>query len=209
MNYGNDSTDTNYKILIIGEAGTGKTCLLTRFTDDKFDEQDVTSSTYSKTVTVDIPECSRMKKITLEIFDTAGQERFRTLTSSFYRKSCGIFLVYDISDETSFKNLTNWAKDIEYYATPKSVKILLGNKSDLDEKKVTKDEGDDFAKDKSFESHAIVSAKTGDGCKEALKAMALQVGENFTGEEESAEGVVDIGKNKEEGGKKKKFCSLM
>ena len=207
MDYGNEPTTTNYKILIIGEAGTGKTCLLTRFTDDKFDESDVTTSSYSKTVTVDVPECSQTKQVTLEIFDTAGQERFRTLTSSFYRKSCGIFLVYDVSDESSFKNLANWAKDIEYYSSPKTVKILVGNKCDLDEKKVTKDEGDDFVKDKSYELHAVVSAKTGEGCKEVLKSMALQVGENFNGEE-NEEGVVDIGKNKNEG-KKKKFCALI
>ena len=207
MDYGNDSSNANYKVLIIGEAGTGKTCLLTRFTDDKFDDQDVTTSSYSKTITVDIPECSRMKSITLELFDTAGQERFRTLTSSFYRKSAGIFLVYDVNDESSFKNLANWAKDIEYYALPKVGKVLLGNKNDLEEKKVTKDEAEDFAKDKSFEHHFFVSAKTGEGCKEALKKLALLIGENFTMEEE-AEGTVDIGKKKDEK-PKKKFCALI
>ena len=205
MNYDSDNSDSTYKILIIGEANTGKTCLLTRFTDDKFDEQDVTTSSYSKSVTVEIPECSKMKSITLELFDTAGQERFRTLTSSFYRKSCGVFLVYDVADEDSFKNLSNWVKDIEYYASPKSTKILIGNKNDLTDKKVTKDEGDDFAKDKSFESHFIVSAKTGENCKEALKAMALHVGEHFTLEEESA-GIVDLQDNQP---KKKRKCLLM
>ncbi|EDR29677.1 rab10, putative [Entamoeba dispar SAW760] len=172
-----NSSTTNYKILVIGEAGVGKTCLLTRFTEDKFDEQEPSTSTTFKTIDVDIPECSKMKNIKLEINDTAGQERFRILTSSFYRKSCGIFLVFDLSDEESFKNLTNWARDITYYASPKCVVVLIGNKSDLNDIKTSKEDVDEFVNDKSYKNYFICSAKTGDGCKEALKCMALEVAE--------------------------------
>ncbi|BFU19111.1 Rab family GTPase [Entamoeba histolytica HM-1:IMSS-B] len=177
MQYDTNSSPTNFKILVIGEAGVGKTCLLTRFTEDKFDDQEPSTSTNFKVIDVDISESTKMKNIKLEIYDTAGQERFRILTSSFYRKSCGIFLVFDLTDETSFKNLTNWARDITYYASPKCVVVLIGNKSDLGDSKTPKEEADEFVNDKSYKSYFVCSAKTGDGCKEALKCMALEVAE--------------------------------
>ncbi|KAL7718708.1 Rab10 [Entamoeba marina] len=177
MNYDKSVSVSNYKVLVIGEAGVGKTCLLTRFTEDKFDEEEVTTSSNFKVAEVPLPENPKMQSIKLELYDTAGQERFRILTSSFYRKSCGIFLVFDLNDRSSFDNLPNWARDISYYASPKCVVVLIGNKNDLDERKVTKEEADEFVMDKSYKGYFECSAKTGDGCTLALECMAKEIAE--------------------------------
>ncbi|GAB4817579.1 hypothetical protein N2152v2_004625 [Parachlorella kessleri] len=75
------------------------------------------------------------KWVKLQIWDTAGQERFRTITSAYYRGAMGILLVYDVTDEASFSNIRNWMKNIEQHASDNVVKVLVGNKCDMDESK--------------------------------------------------------------------------
>lgn len=121
------------RLLLIGDSGVGKSCLLLRFSEDSF------TSSFITTIGIDF----KIKKITLDnkysvklqIWDTAGQERFRTITSSYYRGAMGILLVYDITDEGSFNNIRNWMRNIEQHASDTVNKILVGNKSDMAEEK--------------------------------------------------------------------------
>ncbi|KAJ9529498.1 hypothetical protein QJQ45_013850, partial [Haematococcus lacustris] len=104
-----------FKVLLVGNSGVGKSCILMRFASDRFDE--ATTSTIGvdfkvKYVTVNNTKCK------LTIWDTAGQERFRTLTSSYYRGAQGIIFVYDVTRRETFEDLENvWLREVDMYAT--------------------------------------------------------------------------------------------
>lgn len=109
--------------------GVGKSCLLLRYSDDSF------TSSFITTIGIDFKIKSILideSKVKLQIWDTAGQERFRTITTAYYRGAMGILLVYDVTDENSFKNVGNWMKQIEQNAADNVNKILVGNKCDVD-----------------------------------------------------------------------------
>jgi Ras-related protein Rab-1A len=125
--------DRLFKILIIGDSGVGKSCLLLRFADDTFTES------YISTIGVDfkIRTIERGgKTIKLQIWDTAGQERFRTITSSYYRGCHGIIVAYDITDGESFENVKDWLSEIDRYASDGVCRLLVGTKLDLESKRV-------------------------------------------------------------------------
>ena len=120
------------KLLLIGDSGVGKSCLLLRFADDTYTES------YISTIGVDFKIRTIEldgKCIKLQIWDTAGQERFRTITSSYYRGAHGIIIVYDITDEDSYNNVKQWLNEIDRYASEKVDKLLVGNKADLSDKR--------------------------------------------------------------------------
>ncbi|XP_028777145.1 ras-related protein RABE1c [Neltuma alba] len=124
--------DCLIKLLLIGDSGVGKSCLLLRFTDDSFTTSFITTIGIDfKIRTVELDG----KRIKMQIWDTAGQERFRTITTAYYRGAMGILLVYDVTDETSFNNIRNWIVNIEQHASDNVNKILVGNKADMDESK--------------------------------------------------------------------------
>lgn len=123
-------TDYDYlfKILLIGDTGVGKSCLLLQFADEIYTE------TYISTIGVDFKIKTIQlngKTIKLSIWDTAGQDRFRTITASYYRGAQGIIICYDVTDMGSFNNVTTWLKEIEKYATSDVCKLLVGTKCDL------------------------------------------------------------------------------
>jgi Ras-related protein Rab-1A len=125
--------DYLFKLLHIGDSGVGKSCLLLRFADDTYTES------YISTIGVDFKIRSIKlddKTVKLQIWDTAGQERFRTITSSYYRGAHGIIIVYDVTDRESLQNVKHWMQEIDKYANDGVVKLLVGNKSDLQSKKV-------------------------------------------------------------------------
>ena len=143
------------KLLMIGDSGVGKSCLLLRFSDDSFSTNFITTIGIDfklKTVEID------GKRVKLQIWDTAGQERFRTITTAYYRGAMGVLLVYDISDEQSFLNIRNWMRNIEQHATENVKKILIGNKCDChDERVISTNRGQDLANEygiKFFETSA-------------------------------------------------------
>uniref|UniRef100_A0A9L0RGP5 small monomeric GTPase n=1 Tax=Equus caballus TaxID=9796 RepID=A0A9L0RGP5_HORSE len=102
--------DVLFRLLLIGDSGVGKTCLLCRFTDNEF------HSSHISTIGVDF----KMKtievdgiKVRIQIWDTAGQERYQTITKQYYRRAQGIFLVYDISSERSYQHIMKWVSDVD------------------------------------------------------------------------------------------------
>lgn len=135
--------DYLFKLLIIGDSGVGKSCLLLRFSDDIFTDSFIsTIGVDFKIRTIEIGG----SKIKLQIWDTAGQERFRTITSSYYRGAHGIIVVYDVTEQKSFNNITKWLKEIDTFAGPTVQKLLVGNKCDLEnERAVSTDQGKELA----------------------------------------------------------------
>ncbi|XP_069101752.1 ras-related protein Rab-8A isoform X1 [Argopecten irradians] len=135
--------DYLFKLLLIGDSGVGKTCVLFRFSEDAF------NSTFISTIGIDFKIRTIEldgKKIKLQIWDTAGQERFRTITTAYYRGAMGIMLVYDITNEKSFENIRNWIRNIEEHASQDVEKMILGNKCDMNDKRmVSKERGEQLA----------------------------------------------------------------
>jgi Ras-related protein Rab-1A len=115
------------------------------------------------------------KTVKLQIWDTAGQERFRTITSSYYRGAHGIIVVYDVTDEDSFANVKTWLNEIDRYANENVNKLLVGNKSDLTEKKKV-----DYQTAKAFADEIGVpfletSAKNATNVEQAFMTMAAEI----------------------------------
>mmetsp|Transcript_8550 Transcript_8550/g.17130 ORF Transcript_8550/g.17130 Transcript_8550/m.17130 type:complete len:205 (+) Transcript_8550:1438-2052(+) len=167
--------DYLFKLLLIGDSGVGKSCLLLRFADDTYTESYIsTIGVDFKIRTIDLDG----KTIKLQIWDTAGQERFRTITSSYYRGAHGIIVVYDVTDAESFNNVKQWLHEIDRYACENVNKLLVGNKIDLvapDKKRVvTTEQGSEFAKSLRVE-FLETSAKTAVNVETAFMTMAGQI----------------------------------
>ena len=127
-----DPYDYLFKFLVIGSAGTGKSCLLHQFIEGQHKEDS------SHTIGVEfgskiVPVGGRTVK--LQIWDTAGQERFRSVTRSYYRGAAGSLLVYDVTSRETFNCLANWLTDARTLASPAIVILLVGNKKDLEEER--------------------------------------------------------------------------
>ena len=135
--------DFIFKVLLLGNSDVGKSSLLLRFVDSIWNDSFVpTIGVDFKVKTVEIGD----KKVKMQIWDTAGQERFRNVVSTYFRGSNGILLIYDITNKESFKNLESWLIEIEKSASENVLKILIGNKCDLEsERGITKEEGQAFA----------------------------------------------------------------
>ena len=138
--------DAKYKILILGDSTVGKTCFLTRYTDNTFQEE------YLASIGMDYKIKSYEKEdgnsIKLYIWDTAGQDRFRSITRNYYKGADGIILIYDITNEESFNNVKHWINSIKEEAPDKVVIILVGNKVDDEEnRKIKKENGEKISQE--------------------------------------------------------------
>ncbi|XP_059208797.1 ras-related protein Rab-15-like isoform X2 [Centropristis striata] len=157
--------DILFRLLMLGDSGVGKTCMLRRFTDSEFDPSHIS------TIGVDF----KMKtleldgiRVRVQIWDTAGQERYQTITKQYYRRAQGIIFVYDITSESSFQHLVKWASDVDEFAPEKVQRILVGNKSDEGLKRtVTKDQGSKLAEAYGMEFFET-SASTSSNISEAF-----------------------------------------
>ena len=164
--------DYLFKLLLIGDSGVGKSCLLLRFADDTYTDSYIsTIGVDFKIRTVDLDT----KTIKLQIWDTAGQERFRTITSSYYRGAHGIIIVYDITDKESFDNVRQWLFEIDRYASENVCKLLVGNKSDLANKRLIEfDAAKGFADELNI-PFLEASAKNATNVEQAFLTMAAQI----------------------------------
>ncbi|XP_045483348.1 ras-related protein Rab-8A isoform X2 [Harmonia axyridis] len=164
--------DYLFKLLLIGDSGVGKTCVLFRFSEDAY------NTTFISTIGIDFKIRTIEldgKKIKLQIWDTAGQERFRTITTAYYRGAMGIMLVYDITNEKSFENIKNWIRNIEENASADVEKMLLGNKCELEEKRqVSKERGEQLAVEYGIK-FIETSAKASIRVEEAFYTLARDI----------------------------------
>ena len=136
--------DYLYKVIFIGDSDTGKSSLSQRIAHDSF------NPTYIDTIGVDffIKYIKISGKIIkLQIWDTAGADRYRSITKAYYKGSSIIFLVYDVTNLNSFKNIKNWMKDIEDFNKEKVYIVLVGNKCDSLDRVITEEEGINLAKE--------------------------------------------------------------
>ncbi|XWS47279.1 hypothetical protein CRYUN_Cryun14cG0138700 [Craigia yunnanensis] len=172
-----------FKYIIIGDTGVGKSCFLLQFTDKRF--QPVHD------LTIGVEFGARMitfenKPIKLQIWDTAGQESFRSITRSYYRGAAGALLVYDITRRETFNHLAGWLEDARQHANANMTVMLIGNKCDLAHRRaVTTEEGEQFAKE-----HGLIfmeaSAKTAQNVEEAFISTATKIYRKIQ------DGVIDI-----------------
>lgn len=170
-----------FKFIIIGNTGTGKSSLLTQFTDRRFSPiHDLTIGVEfgAKILTINGPE-DKKYDIKLQIWDTAGQESFKSITRSYYRDAAGVMLVFDISKRDSFEHLTRWMEDIANFSGENANIILIGNKSDLDHRrKVSIEDAEEFAKNQGIK-YIETSAKNYDRTYDAFSYLAEEVLDKF------------------------------
>ena len=152
----NYNYDYVYKYITIGDSGVGKSSLSAQYVNNKFSrDYDITIGVEFLQKTIVAKDGTRIK---IHIWDTAGQEKFRSITVSYYRGVGCALIVYDISSRSSFESVPSWLEDIKRLAPPNIVIVLVGNKADKENKrKVLRAEGAEFAKENKllfFESSA-------------------------------------------------------
>jgi Ras-related protein Rab-2A len=160
------------KYIIIGDPSVGKSNLLMKFAHNKFTEE------YQATIGVEFgaKNIEINKKIyRIQIWDTAGQENFRSITRAYYKNSVCAMVVYDITSRKSFENIVHWIEDV-HKESPKTISIILiGNKIDLEDKRIVSyDEGNEFAI-KNGIIFMETSAKSGEGVEEIFKKSAEEI----------------------------------
>lgn len=167
-----ESYDFLFKFLVIGNANTGKSCLLHHFIENKFKSE--SSHTIGVEFGSKVINCGG-KSIKLQIWDTAGQERFRSVTRSYYRGAAGALLVYDVASRETYNALTNWLTDARTLASPDIVIVLVGNKKDLEsDREVTFLEASRFAQENEL-MFLETSARTGENVEEVFLKCARTI----------------------------------
>ena len=166
----------SFKVVLVGESGVGKTSMITQFIDQIFqeDQQSTTGGTFS---TKDVI-CDGSKILRFEIWDTAGQEKYRSLTTMFYKDANAAVMVYDVTRAESFEELKNyWAKQIKENSPVNIILVIAANKSDLiEQEQVDEGEARNFAK----ELNAIfisTSAKSSEG----INSLFEEIAKKYTG----------------------------
>ena len=170
------SFDLSFKIIIVGDSGVGKSCLSIKASRNYFEDF------YSPTVGFEFLTFNvkiEDQNIKLQIWDTCGQEVYRSLITSFYRSSSLAIIVYSIDNEDSFMNIEKWLNDIKTQSNPDVKIFLVGNKADLQEKrKITRAAGEKFSTEHKLSFFTETSAKTGLNVQnvfiEAAKVLYLQ-----------------------------------
>jgi small GTP-binding protein len=167
-----------FKIILIGSSGVGKSSILQRYIQKTFNDS------YASTIGVDFFMKSiniGEKTIKLQLWDTAGTEKFRSITTGYYRGADAAFVVFDLSSKTSFKAVSEWIENYYKYKNPDSEKnvVLIGNKVDLvDKREVTQEEAENYVKDNNI-FYFETSAKEGKNIEECFNFMAEKLLEQY------------------------------
>ena len=203
-------TSDSFKIVLLGESGVGKTSIITQFIDENFtdDQQSTTGATFSSKEL----QCSNGKVLKFDIWDTAGQEKYRALTKMFYKDASAAILVYDITRKESFNEIQNyWAGEIKEHSPKKIVIALAANKSDLyEEEQVGEEEGRNFANTIGA-IFASTSAKNQQGIEDLFNSIGNKLCDPSweQGQEEKKEikrGTVKVNKEVTQKKDKKGWC---
>jgi small GTP-binding protein len=162
--------DLSFKLIFIGDSGVGKSCLTTKAVKNSFEEY------YQATVGFEFLTFNMKvndKVIKLQIWDTCGQEIYKSLISNFYRNSSLAVLIYAIDNKESFNHVENWLNDLKSQANPDVRIFLVGNKADLEEdRKVSKEEGEKYKEDQHLDLFMEASAKSGHNARNVLVEAA-------------------------------------
>ena len=193
--------DIVYKVLLLGDSSVGKTCFLLRYCDKSF--QDAHLSTIGLDYRLKTMTLNNNKNIKLQIWDTAGQDRFRAITKNYYKGANGIILIYDVTNVQTFENVKNWITQIKEEANPNVVIYLAGNKIDLPEelRVVQTDEGQKMAEEFQL-PFMEASAKEGVNVNEIFQELVEKIDEVFS----KVEAPQGAKKNKLYDGKSKKHA---
>jgi Ras-related protein Rab-6A len=181
-----------YKLVFLGEQSVGKTSLITRFMYDSFD------NTYQATIGIDFLSKTMYlddRTVRLQLWDTAGQERFRSLIPSYIRDSSVAVVVYDITNRASFLNTSKWVDDVRGERGNDVIIVLVGNKTDLNDKRqVTTEEGEKKAKEFKDVMFIETSAKAGHNVKTLFKriAQALPGMDGGLGDQDQTATMIDV-----------------
>merc|ERR1712080_453380 len=171
--------DYLFKVFIIGDSGTGKSCIMQRFAENKYTGEFV--STIGVDFKIQTIETNDGKTCKLQIWDTAGQERFKTITSIYYRGAHGILVTFDITNEESFLNVPKWMHEVSRFANQDPCMILIGAKADLeDQRAVSKERAEAFAKERGM-SYIETSSKENINIQKSFFDMADQMVESQNG----------------------------
>ena len=188
--------DFVFKILLLGDSEVGKSCFLMRYSDNVFVENYIT--TIGLDYKLKIVKLDSGKTIKVQLWDTAGQDKYRTIAKNYYKGSHGILLLYDITKITSFENIREWIRDIKEEVSEKAIIFLIGNKIDLtDNRKISKEKGEELAEEYKipfFEASAI----SGENVDEVFKALYKKISEVY-GDLEREKGSKLNKKNKNKG----------
>ena len=206
-----EQEEVKYKLIVIGDENVGKTSILNRFKNNQFNPE------YEPTVGLDfqsIPILIDNQSVTLLLYDTAGQEKFRSLIPLYTNEANIILLIYDISNKDSFDNIGKWFDSLNNINKEEVIFALVGNKSDLDfNRKVSKEEAESYAKEHHYVFQEV-SAMSGEGIQELfmnklidqIRTQFIQRGKNLTDQEEEKL-KFNIGKTTEKVKDKKKKCN--
>ncbi|KAJ3451206.1 rab2a member ras oncogene family [Anaeramoeba flamelloides] len=166
-----NQTNLVFKFTIVGAMGSGKSSLLRRFTQNKFVEE--------CTHTIGVEFASRVveimnEEVKIQIWDTAGQERFRAISRSYFRGATCTFLVFDITRRSSYNQLETWLDEARNIIDPNSLIVVIGNKADIENREISREEGEQFAKENEL-LYMETSAKSGEKVDDAFLSAANEV----------------------------------
>ena len=166
-----------FKILLLGDSEVGKSCFLMRYSDNVFVENYITTIGLDyklKSVKLDSG-----KTIKVQLWDTAGQDKYRTIAKYYFKGSHGILLLYDVTKQSSFQNIRDWIQDIREEVSQKAIIFLIGNKIDLvDKRKISKEKGIELAEEYKLPFFEA-SAKSGENVDEVFKALYKKISEVY------------------------------
>ncbi|MCQ2818463.1 MAG: GTP-binding protein [archaeon] len=169
--------DMSFKLIVIGDSGVGKSCISNKAVKNIFEDN------YNATIGFEFFTFNMKlndEVIKLQIWDTCGQELYRSLITNFYRNSSLAILVYSVTDKDSFRHLDNWIKELKNYSNPDVKMFLIGNKVDLEnERDVLYEDGEKYAKDYEFNVFMETSAKTGLNTKDLFIKAATILYEDY------------------------------
>ena len=177
MKTSSTETDLVYKILLLGDSEVGKSCFLMRYADNVFVDNYIT--TIGLDYKLKYVQLDSGQVIKVQLWDTAGQDRYRTIAKNYYKGSHGILLLYDVTKTSSFENIREWIKDIREEVYEKAIIFLIGNKIDKkDQIKIKTEDAEKLAEEFNIPFFEA-SAKSGENVDEIFKALYKKISEVY------------------------------